>query len=90
VTAEQIRPTLPASSDHIIGSAGGFNLIDYSAMVERMVIEFPSASRHDIEAIAVREHEAMIGARPLAVPDLLELGVREHLAPLDPMTGEAA
>ncbi len=69
----------PPTESHIIGSAGGFDLIDYSAMLDRLETEFPGAPRHYIEAIAVREHEAMLGAMLLAVPAALEDGVREQL-----------
>jgi hypothetical protein len=64
----------------IIGTAGGFDLIDYADMMARLTAEHPMLSRQFIEAIAVREHEAMLGAMLLAVPAALEEGVREQLA----------
>ncbi|WP_207455078.1 hypothetical protein [Desertivibrio insolitus] len=72
----------------IIGTAGGFDLIDYSEMMARLMAEHPTLSRHFIEAIAVREHEAMLGAMLLAVPAALEDGVREQLVRSD--AGEVA
>jgi hypothetical protein len=71
-------PTTPAS-EAVVFAIEGVEVTAFSAVVERLRIDYPDVAVTRIESILVREWEAFTAGRPLVVPVAVEGGVREIL-----------
>jgi hypothetical protein len=57
----------------------GVEVASFSAVVDRLCVDYPGVASTRIETILLREWDAFTAGRPLVVPTAVEAGVREIL-----------